>query len=213
MPYNLNSACALSFLSPQRRLERDLRDKRGVIKELVAKVLDGTIFWTTQSDKATGPKLKEKARVHVETYTIARKSTRRVRVVLEKVVDYCIDYTVTAPSLWIITDHAWYKIAGHPCEAFPSPTYLPVFAVSLRRFQAMTSLYAVLSAMTTAQCKKTSFRAVLQKVEEKCASYPIHIRCLPLVDETFILKNSEFIKRQVGSLSKGESYHLIPFFP
>lgn len=75
----------------------------------------------------------------------------------------CIDYSDTNhPVLWIISGHAWYKVAGSGWWDFvaPHPIYAPVFEPSRKSF-ALTCLVA-----RALQSRYASIRKQLQVLSD-----------------------------------------------
>ncbi|CAN0543406.1 unnamed protein product, partial [Ectocarpus sp. 12 AP-2014] len=96
------------------------------------------------SAKREGESASTAARKESLTRCVLVPARRTVRIRINCVDDWCIDYSDTNhPVLWIISGHAWYKVAGSGWWDFvaPHPIYAPVFEPSRKSF-ALTCLVA-----------------------------------------------------------------------
>ncbi|CAM9362910.1 unnamed protein product, partial [Ectocarpus sp. 4 AP-2014] len=96
------------------------------------------------SAKREGESASTAAKKESLTRCVLVPARRTVRIRINCVDDWCIDYSDTNhPVLWIISGHAWYKVAGSGWWDFvaPHPIYAPVFEPSRKSF-ALTCLVA-----------------------------------------------------------------------
>lgn len=63
--------------------------------------------------------------------------TASLAVVLERVTDWCIDFT--GGALWLVTPHAWYRLLR------PAPNFQPLFAATRRKFELTLRAVTVLA--------------------------------------------------------------------
>ncbi|KAI9907775.1 hypothetical protein PsorP6_003841 [Peronosclerospora sorghi] len=89
----------------------------------------------------------------------------RARVWLPEITDWCLDYAEGDPTLWVITPHAWYKIAGPLSGLLPHPSYRHVFEHVRLLFEASYLVAYVLKEWLPIN-KKVSYRATLQQIIE-----------------------------------------------
>lgn len=69
-------------------------------------------------------------------------------VVIDKLDDWCVDYTYANPTLWLISGENWYRVAGALCPGgcFGTPTdeYRPYFFVALEKYLCAAHLSMIL---------------------------------------------------------------------
>eukprot|EP00854_Cymbomonas_tetramitiformis_P012018 gene12018-14200_t len=79
-----------------------------------------------------------------------------VKVMLAEVKEWCIDYS-DPPSVWLLTNHAWYKLRD------PSKEYEPFFSTTRRKFDLCISIASVLEANPTASFDAVCANALAMK--------------------------------------------------
>ncbi|KAH9137482.1 hypothetical protein LEN26_005713 [Aphanomyces euteiches] len=121
----------------------------------------------------------------------------RQRIWLPEISDWCLDYSDGDPTLWVITKHAWYKIAGPISGMLPHWSYRPHFTKPRLMFEACFHIAFVLREWLPKN-PGLSYRATLQQVIEQSilGRYPLTTK--------FMIENYKFIASQLGSL--GEEY-------
>lgn len=72
----------------------------------------------------------------LESGFVYPETKKRIRIRMLKILDWCLDYSVEDPTLWVITGHGWYKVAGPLSGVFPQQSYRPYFDPIRRRFEA-----------------------------------------------------------------------------
>ncbi|TMW68693.1 hypothetical protein Poli38472_006161 [Pythium oligandrum] len=131
---------------------------------------------------------------------------QRLRVWLPEITDWCLDYSEGDPTLWVITPHAWYKIAGPLSGVLPHPSYRTKFQHVRKLFEASYLVAYVLKEWLPIN-KKVSYRATLQQIVELSlkSRYP--------VSAWFLMENFHFIQHQICDLvADKESYLESMFF-
>jgi hypothetical protein len=89
----------------------------------------------------------------------------RSRVWLPEITDWCLDYAEGDPTLWVVTPHAWYKIAGPLSGLLPHASYRQTFKHVRHLFEASYLVAYVLKEWLPIN-KKVSYRATLQQIIE-----------------------------------------------
>lgn len=89
----------------------------------------------------------------------------RARVWLPEITDWCLDYAEGDPTLWVVTPHAWYKIAGPLSGLLPHSSYRQTFQHVRHLFEASYLVAYVLKEWLPIN-KKVSYRATLQQIIE-----------------------------------------------
>lgn len=90
---------------------------------------------------------------------------KRLRVWLPEITDWCLDYSEGDPTLWVITPHAWYKIAGPLSGLLPHPYYRGTFKHVRMLFEASYLVAYVLKEWLPIN-KKVAYRATLEQICE-----------------------------------------------
>lgn len=90
---------------------------------------------------------------------------KRVRVWLPEITDWCLDYSEGDPTLWVITPHAWYKIAGPLSGLLPHVSYRETFKHVRMLFESSYLVAYVLKEWLPIN-KKVSYRATLEQIVE-----------------------------------------------
>lgn len=95
----------------------------------------------------------------------------------------CIDYSDPMhPVLWVISPHAWYKVAGAGWWDFvaPHPMYAPIFEPSRRAFavsclvaRCLQSRYVLYSFFSLFFCLESHFQP-LPSSRDQAVSSPVH---------------------------------------
>ncbi|TDH70587.1 uncharacterized protein CCR75_001862 [Bremia lactucae] len=129
----------------------------------------------------------------------------RARVWLPEITDWCLDYADGDPTLWVITPHAWYKIAGPLSGLLPHPSYRQTFKHVRYLFEASYLVAYVLKAWLPIN-KKVSYRATLQQIIE------LSLLGRYRVSAWFLVKNYPFIKSQIINLFPDKEYYLESMF-
>lgn len=129
----------------------------------------------------------------------------RARVWLPEVTDWCLDYAEGDPTLWVITPHAWYKIAGPLSGLLPHHSYRQTFQHVRCLFEASYLVAYVLKEWLPIN-KKVSYRATLQQVIE------LSLLGRYRVSAWFLLKNYPFIRAQICNLFPDKDTYLESMF-
>lgn len=90
---------------------------------------------------------------------------KRLRVWLPDITDWCLDYTDGDPTLWVITCHAWYKIAGPLSGMLPHPSYRQTFEHVGKLLEASYLVAYVLKEWLPIN-PKVAYRSTLQQIVE-----------------------------------------------
>ncbi|RHY37731.1 hypothetical protein DYB25_011968, partial [Aphanomyces astaci] len=119
----------------------------------------------------------------------------RQRVWLREISDWCLDYTEGDPTLWVITSHAWYKIAGPISGVLPHWSYRRHFTKPRLLFEACFHIASVLREWLPKN-RGLSYRATLQQVIEQSilGRYPLTTK--------FLIENYPFLASQMGSVGE-----------
>ncbi|OQR96181.1 hypothetical protein THRCLA_07361, partial [Thraustotheca clavata] len=106
-----------------------------------------------------------------------------------------LDYTDGDPTLWVTTQHAWYKIAGPISGVLPHWSYRKHFTKARVMVEACFHIVSVLREWLP-KYPHLSYRAVLQQVIEQSilGRYPLTIKLL--------IEHYKFIASQLGSLGE-----------
>lgn len=88
---------------------------------------------------------------------------KRMRVWLPEITDWCLDYSEGDPTLWVITPHAWYKIAGPLSGLLPHVYYRKTFKHVCMLFESSYLVAYVLKEWLPIN-KKVSYRATLEQI-------------------------------------------------
>ncbi|UIZ26710.1 hypothetical protein KXD40_001766 [Peronospora effusa] len=129
----------------------------------------------------------------------------RARVWLPEITDWCLDYAEGDPTLWVVTPHAWYKIAGPLSGMLPHASYRQVFKHVRHLFEASYLVAYVLKEWLPIN-KKVSYRATLQQIIE------ISLQGRYRVSAWFLVKNYPFIRAQVSNLFPDNDTYLESMF-
>ncbi|CAI5744545.1 unnamed protein product [Peronospora destructor] len=129
----------------------------------------------------------------------------RARVWLTEITDWCLDYAEGDPTLWVITPHAWYKIAGPLSGMLPHSSYRQVFKHVRHLFEASYLVAYVLKEWLPIN-KKVSYRATLQQIIE------LSLQGRYRVSAWFLVKNYPFIRAQVSNLFPDNDSYLESMF-
>ncbi|KAG2766648.1 hypothetical protein PC129_g6448 [Phytophthora cactorum] len=135
---------------------------------------------------------------HPDTYA-------RARVWLPEITDWCLDYAEGDPTLWVITPHAWYKIAGPLSGLLPHPSYRHTFKHVRYLFEASYLVAYVLKEWLPIN-KKVSYRATLQQIIE------LSLQGRYRVSAWFLVKNYPFIRAQISNLFTDKDTYLESMF-
>ena len=133
----------------QKSLGKKLMSQKDLIKSLVHGIVNGTIAIAQTANPWGG------ASPYHETYRMPLLAEGGVRVNMGKVAEWCIDYSYDNPTLWVISDNAWYKVASMSGEVAPSKSYERIFAqTTFPKFQVRPSAQQLLCLipMTLACC-------------------------------------------------------------
>lgn len=90
---------------------------------------------------------------------------KRMRVWLPEITDWCLDYSEGDPTLWVITPHAWYKIAGPLSGLLPHAYYRETFKHVRMLFESSYLVAYVLKEWLPIN-KKVAYRATLEQICE-----------------------------------------------
>ncbi|CAH0517831.1 unnamed protein product [Peronospora belbahrii] len=129
----------------------------------------------------------------------------RARVWLPEITDWCLDYAEGDPTLWVVTPHAWYKIAGPLSGMLPHSSYRDVFKHVRHLFEASYLVAYVLKEWLPIN-KKVSYRATLQQIIE------LSLQGRYRVSAWFLVKNCPFIRAQVSNLFPDKDTYLESMF-
>ncbi|CAI5739273.1 unnamed protein product [Hyaloperonospora brassicae] len=129
----------------------------------------------------------------------------RARVWLPEITDWCLDYAEGDPTLWVVTPHAWYKIAGPLSGMLPHASYRHTFKHVRRLFEASYLVAYVLKEWLPIN-KKVSYRATLQQIIE------VSLKGRYRVSAWFLVKNYPFIRAQVSNLFSDKETYLESMF-
>lgn len=135
---------------------------------------------------------------HPDTYA-------RTRVWLPEITDWCLDYAEGDPTLWVITPHAWYKIAGPLSGLLPHSSYRQTFKHVRYLFEASYLVAYVLKEWLPIN-KKVSYRATLQQIIE------LSLQGRYRVAAWFLVKNYPFIRAQISNLFTDKDTYLESMF-
>lgn len=115
-------------------------------------------------------------------------------VVIDKVDDWCVDYTYANPTLWLIAGENWYRVAGALCPGgcFGSPTddYRPFFFAALEKY-----LCAAHTSMILLDQLPTNPGVTCQAVIEEANK-----RSVGMVNEVNCLQHYHFLADQLSSI-------------
>ncbi|ETP41451.1 hypothetical protein, variant 1 [Phytophthora nicotianae P10297] len=135
---------------------------------------------------------------HPDTYP-------RTRVWLPEITDWCLDYAEGDPTLWVITPHAWYKIAGPLSGLLPHASYRETFKHVRYLFEASYLVAYVLKEWLPIN-KKVSYRATLQQIIE------LSLLGRYRASGWFLVKNYPFIRAQISNLFPDKDTYLESMF-
>lgn len=93
-------------------------------------------------------------------------SRGRQRVVIDNPVDWCIDYNYEHPSVWLITESAWYRVADTLAEVGPSRFYRSTFRVTQLKFEACTTTARILME-TLPTNRNTGYKIVVDDLHAR----------------------------------------------
>jgi hypothetical protein len=129
----------------------------------------------------------------------------RTRVWLPEITDWCLDYSDGDPTLWVITCHAWYKIAGPMSGLLPHPSYRKEFEHTRTLFEASYRAAYVLNEWLPVN-KKVSYRSCLQQIVELSLKgrYPVSAK--------FLIENYKFIQNQIIDLVSDKEIYVESMF-
>lgn len=141
---------------------------------------------------------------HDRLYNLASKTLgapipqrNKVNIIINNIEDWCIDYTYSNPSLWLIAESGvWYRIAGlfvpNGHKGTPKQEYYPLFRETYEKFYS-----AAHCAMCLMDFLPTNVRISLSAVAQE-----ISLRSYGEVSEILLLKHYAFLVEQLSSLSK-----------
>ncbi|KAE9232332.1 hypothetical protein PF004_g9945 [Phytophthora fragariae] len=129
----------------------------------------------------------------------------RARVWLPEITDWCLDYAEGDPTLWVVTPHAWYKIAGPLSGLLPHSSYRQTFRHVRHLFEASYLVAYVLKEWLPIN-KKVSYRATLQQIIE------LSLKGRYRVSAWFLVKNYPFIRAQICNLFADKEVYLQSMF-
>lgn len=129
----------------------------------------------------------------------------RARVWLPEITDWCLDYAEGDPTLWVVTPHAWYKIAGPLSGMLPHSSYRQTFNHVRHLFEASYLVAYVLKEWLPIN-KKVSYRATLQQIIE------LSLKGRYRVSAWFLVKNYPFIRAQICNLFSDRETYLDSMF-
>ncbi|KAL3666523.1 hypothetical protein V7S43_008156 [Phytophthora oleae] len=129
----------------------------------------------------------------------------RTRVWLPEITDWCLDYAEGDPTLWVVTPHAWYKIAGPLSGLLPHLSYRQTFKHVRHLFEASYLVAYVLKEWLPIN-KKVSYRATLQQIIE------LSLKGRYRVSAWFLVKNYPFIRAQISNLFPDKNTYLESMF-
>ncbi|KAG1700262.1 hypothetical protein DVH05_012067 [Phytophthora capsici] len=129
----------------------------------------------------------------------------RTRVWLPEITDWCLDYAEGDPTLWVVTPHAWYKIAGPLSGLLPHLSYRQTFKHVRHLFEASYLVAYVLKEWLPIN-KKVSYRATLQQIIE------LSLKGRYRVSAWFLVKNYPFIRAQISNLFSDKDTYLESMF-
>lgn len=115
-------------------------------------------------------------------------------LIIDKLDDWCVDYTYANPTLWLIAGENWYRVAGAFCPGgcFGSPTddYRPYFFSALEKYlcAAHTSMILLDQLPTN---PSVTFQAVMEEVFR---------RSVGMVNEVNCLQHYQFLTDQLCSI-------------
>ncbi|GMF10560.1 unnamed protein product [Phytophthora lilii] len=132
-------------------------------------------------------------------------SYARARVWLPEITDWCLDYAEGDPTLWVVTPHAWYKIAGPLSGLLPHSSYRQTFKHVRHLFEASYLVAYVLKEWLPIN-KKVSYRATLQQIIE------LSLMGRYRVSAWFLVKNYPFIRAQISNLFPDKEVYLESMF-
>lgn len=101
----------------------------------------------------------------------------RMRVFLPRILDWCLDYSTIDPTLWLITEKGWYKIAGPISGMLPHWSYRSTFEHVRRLFEACYRAAHVLTEWLPVN--KVSYQRTLNQIVDQSSMgrYPV-VCCL-----------------------------------
>ncbi|KAG7393727.1 hypothetical protein PHYPSEUDO_004490 [Phytophthora pseudosyringae] len=129
----------------------------------------------------------------------------RARVWLPEITDWCLDYAEGDPTLWVVTPHAWYKIAGPLSGLLAHSAYRQTFKHVRYLFEASYLVAYVLKEWLPIN-KKVSYRATLQQIIE------LSLMGRYRVSAWFLVKNYPFIRAQISNLFPDKDTYLESMF-
>ncbi|KAL4095628.1 hypothetical protein PRIC1_009001 [Phytophthora ramorum] len=132
-------------------------------------------------------------------------SYARTRVWLPEITDWCLDYAEGDPTLWVVTPHSWYKIAGPLSGLLPHSSYRHTFKHVRHLFEASYLVAYVLKEWLPIN-KKVSYRATLQQIIE------LSLKGRFRVSAWFLVKNYPFIRAQISNLFPDKEVYLESMF-
>ena len=123
--------------------------------------------------------------------------TKRLRVHLPHITDWCIDYQPDLPTLWVISDGAWYCIGGIR-TVHPSTRYAKHFWPAFFKFQACITVARVLMDLLPVN-PDVAYRVVVREVEARSKR-----GCFP-ISEAYLVAKADFIAEQVAQLDNEQT--------
>lgn len=152
-----------------------------------------------------------------------RTCVKRQRVFLPSIVDWCVEYDHADPSVWIVTDAAWYKISGARwgMDLRPHADFAPHFATTARKVEACVQLRRVLAdflPQKKAMSYRSSFNEALARSQADRSAALVHAGCAapedgkirlkkktrpggvyvaPAITADFVLAHHEFVTQQL----------------
>lgn len=121
-------------------------------------------------------------------------SRQPLSVTIDRIDDWCVDYTYANPTLWLIAGDVWYRVAGALCRGgcfgSPSDSYRPVFQQALEKY-----LCAAHISMILLDQLPTNPTVTFQAVVEEAAR-----RSVGLVNEINALQHYQFLCDQLTNI-------------
>ena len=141
---------------------------------------------------ASGEKLQNHFQ---QTFGINLQKKKSLKVLVEDIDDWCVDYTYANPTLWIIaTSGIWYRVGGALCPTGclgkPSNHYSLAFATTREKY--LTASHVAMALMDILPNKPTAnFKVIVDEVS---------VRTNHVVNELTILEHYQFLLDQISSI-------------
>ena len=125
---------------------------------------------------------------------------RRARVWLKNIDDWCIDYSYGTATMWIITKHAWYKVAGVNTGLRPARCFRESHSRAHLLYVACTRLGEVLQDLLPIN-KNMPFKTIVDEAVARCGLEGFGKE----ITEEFICSNHKFVAEQVKGMDTEET--------